>query len=301
MKDKFGVIINHLKSLAIFVHVAEAGSFRSASKQLNLSPSVISEHISSLEKQLGVALVYRSTRTLTLTHDGEELLKSARKMLEAATHSLNKFSKSAEGNLIELRITIASPIVYHPLFNRISQFGREHPGIKMTVCSSDQVSDILKEKFDVAIRMGKLPDSSLKAKKIAEIERITVAAPDYISKRDKPYTPGDLQDWDLIGFSPVPNYLTFHKDGSKTQLDWDQTSISVDSIEARRKLAVAGFGIAGIPGCVIEQDLKQKKLVKLLPDWSGELLKVYLVWPRNSGLNPVTRQFIEFMSKTTKI
>lgn len=289
-------MIDQLKSLAIFVAVVDTKSFRAAAEKLSLSPSVVSHHVTQLEEKIGTALLYRSTRALSLTREGEILYERATKMVASARDALGVFSTEANSSLTELTITVPITFGGHPLFSRLTEFSNAHPGILLNLISSDSRRELLKEGFDLAIRMGRIKDSELKVKKIGEETAILVASPDYLASRSKIKSPADLKDWDFIGFSPVEETLVTQKDDGPKFSVWGHTRIRADSISTTTRLALAGLGVANIPMTFIEDDLASGKLVSVLPDWSGKHLPIYLVWPKNAGRDSATRAFIKHMS-----
>lgn len=291
-------MIDQLKSMAIFASVVEEQSFRGAAKQLALSPSVVSHHISQLEKQIGVALLYRSTRALSLTREGEQFYEKAKSMIRAASSGLNMFSDTANTRLTSLRVTIPAVLSSHPIFERFSSFTKNHTGIRLTLTSSDTMHNLFNDSYDVAIRMGRQADSDLKGKRIGEDQLMMVAAPSYLAKKEAPTTPEDLKNWDCISFSSVPDEINLRRDDKKPRPVWGKTAIVVDSVESMRRLAIDGIGIAGLPHCTIKSDLHENRLKEVLPGWSDRMLGIYLVWPKNSDLNSATREFINWMSKS---
>lgn len=290
-------MIDQLKSLAIFVAVVDAKSFKAASEKLSLAPSVVSHHVTQLEEKIGAALLYRSTRALSLTREGELLHERASKMVASAHDALGAFSEQAGSTLTELTITVPISFGGHPLFSKLVSFSSAHPGIMLNLKSSDSRRELLKEGFDLAIRMGGIKDSELKVKKIGDEKAILVASPDYLAGRPKVATPEELSGWDFIGFSPVAESLTTQKgDGTKITF-WGNTRIRADSISTTKRLALAGGGLANIPATFIEKELAAGDLITVLPGWAGKSIPIYLVWPKNSGRDSATRTFIKHMSE----
>lgn len=289
-------MIDQLKSLAIFVAVVEAKSFRAAAQKLSLSPSVVSHHVSQLEKKIGAALLYRSTRALSLTREGEQLYKRALKMVSAANTALGLFSEQSEEKLIEL--TIAIPITFsaHPLFGRLAKYALENSGIMINLVSSDTRRSVLGEGYDLAVQMGRIKDSELKVKKIGDEIAILVATPDYIASQPIVESPADLSEWDFIGFSPVAESLETDRDGKDKQKYWGKTCVRADSIETVRWLALSGLGAANIPASVVEPDIIAGNLAPVLQGWSNKEIPIYLVWPKNTGRGSATRALIDYMS-----
>lgn len=289
-------MIDQLKSMAIFAIVVETGSFRSAAKRLELSPSVVSSHISNLEKQIGAALLYRSTRALTLTREGERLHRIASAMVNTARDGLDLFSTDAPERLTNLRVAIPAMLSFHPVFERIVEFAKSRAGIRLSIVSSDRPHDLLKDGIDVAVRMGTFRNSDFKTRRIGEERRTVVAAPSYVAQKPKPKTPDDLLDWNFISFAPVPDIVRLSRGKQKPLTVWGKTAAITDSVETMRALAIAGMGVTAIPFQRIKDDLARNRLTEVLPDWSEQILPINLTWPRNAGLNASTREFIDILS-----
>lgn len=290
-------MIDNLKSMAVFAIVVEEKSFRGAASRLSLSPSVISHHVSTLEKKLGVALIYRSTRAFSLTDEGKRFYKNAKAMLVSASDGLAEFSDSTDQQLTQLRVAIPEMLNSTPLFCAINEFAQNNSGIQLVLTSSDTTTNLVKETIDVAIRIGKLQDSELKAKKIGEDQLCLVAAPGFLKTQKKPKHPDDLSHWKRIRFSPVPLAIELRKGSICSSPEWKNISAVSDSVHVVHKLALAGIGVAGIPEQLIQNDLKSGKLRQVLPGWAGPKLDIFVVWHKNVSARSVTRSFINHMSQ----
>ncbi|PCI53295.1 MAG: hypothetical protein COB36_12710 [Alphaproteobacteria bacterium] len=282
--------------MAIFVSVIDETSFRSAAKKLSLSPSIVSLHIKKLEQQIGAPLLYRSTRALSLTREGEQFYKAATAMVAEARSGLNLFAENASTTLTDFRIAIPQTLTSNPVFARIASFAKNHKGIRMTLVSSDVRKNLLRQGHDLAIQMGKLNDSELRSKKIGEDRRVVVAAPSFLAGKATPKHPNDLKEWEFISFSPATDTMVFRKSGHKKQAVEGKTTIIADSVQTMRCLALEGVAAAAIPYHEVQKDLVEKRLIQVLPDWTNEMLGIFLVWPRNADLNFATREFINYLS-----
>ena len=289
-------MLDQLKSLAIFSQVVDSGSFRGAANVLHLSPSVVSQHVSKLEKQIGAALLYRSTRAVSLTNEGERLHARTKRLVRAAEESMELFSGNARHRLVDLRIAIPATLCAHPVFEKITAFAKEHPGIKLTITSSDKPLNLLKDAIDIAIRMGNFADSEMKSKTIDNERALLVASPDYIASRSPLEHPTDLKNWDFISFLPVPDQIQMSEPGKKSYSIWGDTVAATDSIETVRKLVLSGLGVGLIPSCHVQCDLESKALHHILPGIADKHLPITAVWPRNAALNGSTKALIEFLS-----
>ncbi|MEL6666839.1 MAG: LysR family transcriptional regulator [Pseudomonadota bacterium] len=289
-------MIEHLKSLAIFATVVDAGSFRGAATRLGVSPSVVSEHISQLERELGIALLYRSTRALSLTEQGEALYPKAQSMLGYARDGLETFSKTGREKTTRSRIALPATMNGHPLVQRTAAFVGEHPGVLVQLFSSDRQADLQREGYDLAIRMGYFKDSDLKTRRIGNEPRILVASPRYLETRSEIRDPADLVEHDFVSFSLVPDSVELSRPNRKKIEIWGRTVVSADSAETVRALALTGLGLAALPYEALRADIDAGRLQRVLPDWDEKVLPISLTWPKNATLNALTRELVDYLS-----
>ncbi|ABC30634.1 Transcriptional regulator [Hahella chejuensis KCTC 2396] len=288
-------MIDELRALAVFAKTVEAGSFRAAASALSLSPSVVSHHISGLETRLGVALLYRSTRRLSLTSEGERLFDHAKTMLAAAEAGLNAIIEQAAEPTGKLTITAPAVLARGPFTADVAAFALAFPKISLFINYSDIRQDLIRDGIDLAIRIGEMADSSLKSKKLFDLTRRLVAAPGYLKNRPTPNHPADLLQWEWIGLKMRPNYKLLHSaSGERQRIDFTPR-ITVDSIDAVCQLAAAGLGLATPPAFLVEDDLRNGRLCEPLPAWRVDTLGVYAVWPPNAARESLTYRFIQFL------
>ena len=289
-------MLHQLRQIAVFAKVVDHGSFRSAAKALSLSPSVVSHHVAELEKQLGKALLYRSTRKLTLTSDGERLLTSAQAMLSAAEQAIADITDYSDEPSGELKLTVPAVHAQSDLIDKITAFNQTYPKIHLTIDFSDLRREVIGEGIDLAIRVGWLKDSSLKARKLDEVERWLVAAPVFLESRKMPSTPNDMADWPWIEFSPAPKKPEFEKAGEEPQKLTFEPSISVNDAHALYSLCKAGAGLAILPQYLVEKGIESGELLRLLPDWTTYSVGVWAVWPPNAPKNGLTKRLVDFLA-----
>lgn len=290
-------MFNELRQMAIFAKTIDHGSFRAAAKAMNLSPSVVSHQVSELEKNLGTALIYRSTRNLALTADGEKLLQSARVMLNAAESGFKDISERTLKPSGELRITMPAVLAHSKLVQQLSGFLSEYQNVRLLVDFSDTRKSLINDGFDLAIRMGWLKDSALKARKISDTNRRLVAATSYFKSRPKPKDPKDLSNLDWIELSAVQGKKqTFHKLKQKSVVVQPNSRIIVNDAHALYEFARAGVGLALVPEFLAENDVKNKFVEYVLPDWQAESLGIFAVWPQNAAKNSLTKILVEYLA-----
>lgn len=288
-------IIDELRALAIFAKVVEAGSFRSAADALLLSPSVVSHHVAQLEERLGATLLYRSTRRLSLTDEGEALFANVKAMLSAAETGLNSIAHRAIEPAGKLHLTIPAMLTSSPLVDDLAAFAKAFPKVMLSINFSDIQQDLIREGIDLAVRIGNLKDSTLKSKRLFTMKRKLVAAPALIKQHTMPQQPPDLRTWDWIGLKMRPNTKTLiHQRGKTCDIDFEPRII-VDSMDAVCQFAIAGLGLATPPAFLVAENIRKGYLVEPLPEWQAEPIPVYVVWPPNVSKASLTFRLIAFL------
>lgn len=294
-------MLDKLRQIAIFAKTVEHGSFRAAAHALELSPSVVSHHVNQLESSIGTALLYRSTRKLSLTPDGERLLESAQAMIEAAELGLQAMSNQTKQYSGILRVTIPAIFAQSLLTDRLAEFAIKHPKVELSLDLTEVRRDLIADGFDMAIRAGKLKDSALKAQKLTQLNRRLVASPKYLEQQPKPESPVDLRDWDWVGLSPVRHLETVFRHADERQTIKNYNSrIYANNAQALAQLARAGVGLAIIPEFLAEPHIAAKELQYMLPKWTLEPIDVFAVWPSNAPKDGLTKLLVNFL-KTAQL
>ena len=206
-------MIDELRGIAIFVETIKSGPFKGAAEKLGLSPSVVSYHISQLEARLGNALIYRSTRKLSLTSEGATLLRYGEKILAEAILGKNLASSSCAVPSGVLKVSVPSALTRGPIADKIMAFSQSHPKISLWIDYTDERLDIIAEAYDLAIRVGDLPHSMLKMKQLGVLDRIAVCSPHYYKKQPEPTHLEDLAGWNWIKHDMVLDEGVFSKEG----------------------------------------------------------------------------------------
>ena len=290
-------MIDQLRQIAIFAKTVDHGSFRAAARALRLSPSVVSHHVTQLEQQLGTALLYRSTRKISLTPDGERLLSAAHTMIEAAEGGLHAVADRTQLPSGVLRITAPAVLAQSNLVSRIAEFAIAHPNVQLSLDFSDVRRELIGDGFDVAVRMGWLKDSALMSRKLLDVRRLLVAAPSYLDCRPEPASPGDLSDWDWLELAPVWSRKPEFRDGDrKVAISRPPAQVSVNDAHALHTLTRAGAGLAMIPEFLVSSDIAAGGLRHVLPDWTVSPVGVFAVWPANAPRDGLVRQFVGFVA-----
>lgn len=290
-------MINHLRGSVVFAKTVELGSFRSAALELKLSPSVVSHHISQLEDQLGVALLYRSTRMLSLTRDGERLIDAAQETVRAAEKGITAVLDNVSALSGELHVTAPALLAQSLLTDKITLFLRAHPKVKIAIDYSDDPRDIVADGIDVAIRMGRLRDSSLKARKLYDVERVLMVSHSYLKERAVPKSPKDIEEWDWLEMASVHTKPVFRHPKQKPVTLRPKARLTANSASALYQLAKKGAGLAALPRYLVEADRIAGTMEILLPEWTVPPIAVYAMRPHNALRDGLTAEFVKAIAQ----
>lgn len=293
--------MDDLRRMVIFSHVVEAKSFSTAARRLGIAKSAVSRHISLLEKSVGVRLLNRTTRSLSLTEIGEIYYQSCARIVaeaEDATRRITRLQDQLSGTL-----RVASPIILGNRFIAplLVDFMRLHPSLNVELLLEDQVVDMVDSGIDVGIRVGWLKDSGLVARKIGESPRLLCASPDYIERRGKPEKPEQLSDHDSIIFSllPTPYHWRFVKNRKEKRVQI-KGQVKTNNADAVRSFLLSGAGLAALSDFLVADDIKAGRLVQLLPDYDCGSAGIYAVFMDRRYQQAKVRLFIDFLSRELK-
>lgn len=274
--------------IQVFTRVAESGSFSRAAQELELSQPSASRIITGLEARLGVKLLLRTTRNVALTEAGAAFLDRARQ----AAADLEDAEDAVRGiDSLRGTIRLAVPIVYgtRAIIPALASFLERYPDLRVEITMRDERQNLVAAGVDMAIRMGTLEDSTFGARQIASVERLLVASPSYLAKRGTPRTPDELTGHDTILHErsfPEKSTLKMLK-GEAVRVVTLRGKVKIDAAPGVLAAALAGLGIANVTTIMSEQERREGKLVRLLPDYELEPLKAFAVFP--SGPRPSTK------------
>ncbi len=279
-----------------FVTVACAGSLSAAARELTLTPSAVSRIITRLEKRLGVRLLVRSTRQLHLTHEGEAYALAARRILEDMQQTeLGLANRARPSGLIKVSTATAhSRLTIVPLYK---EFLERYPDIQIEVEVSDQISDVLGGQVDVAIRFGKLPDSTLTARRLGDTGRTVVATPAYLARYGTPQTPADLGRHNCLDFSfrrLLPGW-PFIQHGEEFILPVNG-NMTANNGETLVELAMQDIGITRVGNFHIDQALASGQLVPLLEEYNPQdREEIHAVFIGGQHMPARVRVFVDYL------
>lgn len=289
MNDKF-------LALRIFVRVAHTGSFSAVARELDLSQPSVSRIIATLEKDVGAALVTRTTRAATLTDVGNDYLKRAEAILasiEEADH-IARGSKELRG---ELRVGMPASFGVREIVPLMPAFLARHPLLKVNLLMSDQRRDTIKEGADVTLRLGELADSTATARTIGRTQRLIAASPAYLKARCVPQSPADLLTHDII-VGPAGTSAgtwTFEKGGERMTVRIN-SRLAVSVNEGAVAAAVAGMGIVTTATWGCRAELANGALVQLLPEWGMGDVEVHGLFTPGRLPKPSARALVEYLA-----
>ncbi len=285
--------------LRLFVMAAERLNISAAGRELGLAPAVASARLAKLETELGVELLRRTTRKVSLSLEGSDFLPYAREILAQADAAQAALGGSGAGVSGTLRFAAPSSFAQLYIMPLLPEFQSLFPDLTLDLRLSDTRFDAIEGSFDLALRSAPLTDSSLKGRKLSDDSRVLCAAPDYLARTGMPATPVDLVNHQFIAWSTAETRELSHDDGAVATLDPEMMTCRtiVDDGAAQRAATVAGVGISINSLWNIAHDLKAGRLIRVLPGWRlNERTVLWLVYPRSNVLTPKTRIFIDFLT-----
>jgi DNA-binding transcriptional LysR family regulator len=289
-----------LNQMFLFVRVAQAGGFSAASRQLGVPKSTLSRKVSDLEERLGARLLQRTTRKLGLTDAGRVYYDQAARIVADA-----QIAEQAVGRLQTLPrglLRVTAPLSFAMLAPIVVEYLRKHRDVQVDLVCSDRTFNLIEDGFDVAIRAGALADSTLVARSLGGLKRVLVASPRYCKERGIPKEPGDLTNHTCLSFAAgtAPNTWVLESADQRTEVRV-LPRFSVNDLEIMRAAAVDGIGVAWMPGFMCAEDIRQRRLRHLLPEWRSAETPLHAVYPTARHLSPKVATFIELLRSRLKL
>jgi len=290
---------NRFGDIETFLAVANGGSLASAAKALRLTPSAVSRSIARLEQRLGVTLMRRTTRSLALTAEGQAYRDRMTVLLADIATVEAGLGEERQGPRGLLRINASPSIGTMGLLPILPRFTARYPDVIVDLALSDTIVDLVEERADIAIRIGPLRDTRLRAKKLGHSRMMLIASPDYLARRGMPLTPDDLDTHDCLRFSfrrSVDNWP--FRIGDRIVHRPVHGSFFGNSGEVVRQMAVAGGGIARHGHFHVAQDLKAGRLVEVLADFSpGDGEDIHALYAPEDRAAARIRAFLDFLDE----
>ena len=284
--------------IILFTKVAEAGSFTGAARLLGLPKSTVSRKISQMEARLGVRLLQRTTRSVKLTELGAAHYERCARIVTEAEEAERAIHAGADAPRGLLRVSAPVEMAGEFLSALISEFLKAHPEIEMELDLSSRFVDLVEEGFDLAIRAGQLPDSSLVARRLGQDRFEVFASPDYLDRTGTPASPHDLKSRACILYGQGKRKQTFRFSGANGLASVTlHGRFLVNNLHVARDIAVAGLGLAPLPTHMCVQEIASGRLVRVLQAWQLPESGIYAVYPSPRHLTPKVRTFIDFLSR----
>ena len=295
--------MDNLGGILAFVRAAEARSFTKAAQQLGMSPSGVSKAISRLEDQFKVRLLHRTSRSVTMTPEGTAFYERCRQIVADLEDAEQMLSQSREAPQGALRVTLPLSIGRLHLARVVPEFARRYPEVNVSASFSDRLIDLIDEGYDVAVRLGKPPDSRLIARQLAAGTLMTCASPAYLKQHGTPRTPEDLAHHNCIRFV-APNAgrafeWKFQRDGKRFGVGV-AGNLSLDHAEALVEAALAGTAMIQISSYITAPAVRAGYLKPVLTAFQVEAPTIWVMYPQNRHLTPRVRVFVDFLFEWAK-
>lgn len=287
--------------MEVFVRVAQQGSFSAAANQLGMSKSTVSKHISALEERLGVRLLNRTTRRLSLTEYGEVYRDHCLRILHEvadADENMERFTAEPRG-----RLKVNAPMSFGTLHLAplLPGFLQTYPKVDVDLSLNDRRVDLIDEGFDLAVRIGALDDSNLIARKLGSSGFVCAASPSYLKKRRTPEVPEDLKSHNCLRYTLSKNFheWRFERDGEVRNVTVTGR-ISGNNGDVLRQAAIMGEGVIYQPRFLMDDSLSAERLQPLLTDWQTPNIDIFAVYPESRHVSAKLRVFIDYLVQAFK-
>ncbi len=292
---------DNLSGVALFVQLAQAGSFVAAARQAGISPSAVSKSLARLERRLGVRLFRRSTRQLSLTAEGTLFLARSERILAEMQAAQDELAGSLGAPRGRLRLGL--PELGGFLLPALADFAKLHPAIVLDLDFSDALADVVGDGFDAVIRIGAPRDSRLSARKLGQFRSVLAASPAYLAQHGTPQHPRELLQHTCLHYrfrhnGKIEQWL-LRQDADAPALDLP-LSMVCNSLEARLQFARRGLGIAWLPDFYMQQAIADGSLREVLSDFAitdHPAHSCWLLWPSGPHLTPKVRALVDFLAQ----
>ena len=289
--------VDRLTDVAVFVRVVELGSFTRAADALGVSKAVVSKYVSRLEQRLGARLLHRTTRRLTLTEPGAALYRRSLGALAELAEAENEVAQLTGAPRGVLRVSAPTYFGSVTLAPVLKEFCARYPEVSLDLDLDDRFVDLVKERFDLAVRIGAMTDSSLVARRLAPCPLVVVGAPAYFARRGVPRTPADLRDHDCLTYSisRVPNEWRFREPRGRWVAVTIRGSLRCNNDFALKQAALDGLGIVMFPSFFAEREIAEGRLQPVLAGYDTGELSLNVVYASRRHPLPKARVFVDFL------
>jgi len=294
-----GACMDRFGAMDTFIRVVESGSISGAADRMEVAKSAVSRRLKELEAHLGVELFHRTTRRMNLTESGRTFYHQAVRILDDVREA-ELATSQAHGQLRgTLKVALPMSFGLMHLGPAINDFLQQHPDVEFDIDFNDRTVDVMQEGFDLAVRIARLPDSSLIARRLASMNAVLCASPGYLERNGCPASPEALVEHRCLVYSLIRNYETwrFHDANGQLRTAKIQAYIKASNGEFLRDAAVGGHGIVLVPSFIAYQAIEQGDLVQVLSDFTQPQLDVYALYPQTRHLSQRVRAFVDFLVK----
>jgi DNA-binding transcriptional LysR family regulator len=285
--------VTDLEDLRSFVEVVESGGFNRAARRLGLSKSIVSRRVARLERELGARLLSRTTRGISPTEAGLEFKARSERIFFELEEAREALAQQGGGAVGRLRLSLPLTFGVRHVAPVLARLAERHPRLELDVSYSDRLVDLVGERFDAAVRIGALKDSSLVARRVAPVRSVLVASPAYLARRGRPRTPGDLAGHEcLLYTAPTAAEWQFGTGHRRVSIR-PQGRLRCDSGEALLAWAAAGLGVANLPSFLVSDAIESGALEPLLTAYPGPDYGIHVVRPPGSYVPGKVRVLID--------
>lgn len=290
--------IDIVAGMRVFTEVVEAGSFAGAADRLDLSRGMATRYVAQLEAHLGVRLLNRTTRKLSLTEAGSDYYQRATQILAMVEEAETSAAQEASVPRGTLRVNTSVAFGVRHLGRAITEYLQRYPSVDIDLTLNDRVVDLVEEGFDVAIRVAAQIDPGLVARRLTRARIVACAAPAYLKAHGTPKSPGELSGHNCISYSysSLQNEWHFKRKGVERTVRV-AGNLRGNNGDVLVNAAIEGLGVILHPTFLVFEALRQKQLVRILSDWEADELSVFAVYPHRKFLPPKVRSFIDFLAE----
>ncbi|WP_431016998.1 LysR family transcriptional regulator [Bradyrhizobium pachyrhizi] len=289
--------MDRLAAMETFVRVVETGSFSGAARQLRVGQPAVSKSVAQLEEFLGVKLLIRSTHVLTPTEAGLGYLERARRALEEAAEAELAARGAGAGLKGRLRVCAAVTFARIHLIPMLPRFLAQHPELELEVVLDDRQIDLVQEGIDVALRMGKMTDSTLTVRRIARCQRFVLGTPAYFDRAGTPSTPSELSRHQAVVYLREGSVWSFQRDSTELAVTV-RSRLRVTAAEGVRAAVLADAGLTIASEWMFTPELKSGAVRAVLPEWNLPALDLWAVLPTGRAATAKARAFVSFFERS---
>jgi DNA-binding transcriptional LysR family regulator len=291
--------MGRFENMAAFIRVVEAGSISGAADGLGVAKSAVSRRLKELEEHLGVELFHRTTRSMNITDSGRAFYHQSVRILEdvlEAEHATSQAHGTLKGSL---KVALPSTFGLMHMGSAINDFLQAHPQIEFDLDFNDREVDLIQEGFDLAIRIAKLPDSSLIARRLAPIQTVICASPSYLERMGTPQTPDELIDHQCLVYSLLRdfNYWVLTDSSGKEIRTKIHPTLKASTGDFLKDAAVESRGIILVPSFIAYKEIERGTLISILNDYKTPQVDAYAIYPQTRHLSQRVRAFVDFLVK----